>query len=212
METAGHLFWRAVLRGYLRGYHRFRVVHRELLPQRTPFVLIANHASHLDALALCAAMPLQLCDHVFPIAAGDVFFRTTAKAWFAAVFINALPMWRKNCGAHALQDLRSRLATQDCGYILFPEGTRSRDGVLQDFKCGLGMLVAGSEIPVIPCHLHGAFHALPPDRWLPRPRRLTLRVGLPLFFRDTPNDRAGWDAVTRICQQAVAELRVTNVP
>ena len=53
---------------------------------------------------------------------------------------------------------------QACGYILFPEGTRSRDGVIKEFKCGLGMLVAGTDVPVIPCYLQGTFKALSADR------------------------------------------------
>ena len=66
---------------------------------------------------------------IFPIAAGDVFFETPAWAAFAAGIMNALPMWRKKFGPHALQELRQRLVEEPCAYILFPEGARSRDRV-----------------------------------------------------------------------------------
>src|SRR5262249_2699248 len=93
-----------------------------------------------------------------------------ASAAFAAIFINALPLWRKAVGAHALDALRDRLVGGDSGYILFPEGTRTRDGQMGAFKPGIGMMVAGTNIPVVPCWIEGAFEALPSDKRLPRPK------------------------------------------
>ncbi len=72
-------------------------------------MMIANHTSHLDALLLAAALPCRLCDCVFPVAAGDVFFNTPTISLFSATLLNALPMWRKNCGPHALAELKKRL-------------------------------------------------------------------------------------------------------
>ena len=72
------------------------------------------------------ALPLRLRNCVFPLAAGDTFFETPAIAAFAAGMMNAPPLWRKNCGHHAIETLRQRPVAEPCGYILFPEGTRSR--------------------------------------------------------------------------------------
>ena len=101
---------------------------------------------------------------------------------------NTLPMWRKNCGPHALAELKERLVEEPCGYILFPEGARSRDGSLKPFKAGLGMIVAGTPVPVIPCWISGALSGLAPriaDR--PRPRKVGLRIGPPLLFDGVSN-------------------------
>src|SRR5262249_27413174 len=91
-------------------------------------------------------------------------------------------------------------------YILFPEGTRSRTGAMGQFKPGLGAFVAGSALPVVPAYLNGAFAALPPHRRMPRPHRLTLHIGMPLVFSDTPNDRRGWASVADRCEEAVRHL------
>jgi 1-acyl-sn-glycerol-3-phosphate acyltransferase len=123
-----------------------------------------------------------------------------------------LPMWRKNCGSHALKDLRKRLVDEPCGLILFPEGQRSRDGSLLPFKAGLGMLVAGTAVPVIPCHLDGAFRAFPPNARAPRPRKIRLRIGSPLVFDSVPNARAGWEQVTAQTHAAVRQLGGTGTP
>jgi 1-acyl-sn-glycerol-3-phosphate acyltransferase len=198
--------WRALTRAYLRLYHRLEVRGREHLPERPPFVLIGNHSSHLDAVTLAAALPWRLRAAAFPIAAGDVFFETPAASLFSAMMLNALPMWRKRCGSHAMQELRDRLLGDPAIYILFPEGTRSRDGQLGAFKPGLGMLVAGAEVPVVPCYLDGAFRACPPGKSMPRPERLTLAIGPALNFAAEPNAREGWRSVATRAEQAVRAL------
>src|SRR5438045_5411986 len=162
LESALSCFlWRSITRVYLAIAHRIRIHGRENLPMHAPFVLVANHASHLDAVILGAILPLRFVGAVFPIAAGDTFFTKRASSIFATAFMNALPIWRKNCGAHSLEDLRERLRQGRCIYILFPEGTRTRTGAIAKFKPGLGRLVAGTKIPGIPRHLCGNLFALP---------------------------------------------------
>lgn len=205
-ETISHLGWWGFIRAYLKLYHRMAIEGREHLPKRPPFVMIANHTSHLDAMVLSAPLSWRYRDRVFPIAAGDVFFETPVMTHFAVACINALPMWRRNCGPHALKELRRRLVEEPCGYILFPEGARTRDGELLPFKAGLGMLVAETDAPVIPCHIHGAFDALRPEAKWPRPKKITLRIGEPIRFRDTPNRKAGWSQVADTLRDAVTQL------
>ncbi|HVR75256.1 MAG TPA: lysophospholipid acyltransferase family protein [Planctomycetota bacterium] len=182
------------------------IVGREHIPAAPPFVIIANHASHLDALILAAPLPMRHRDRIFPIAAGDTFFETPLLTAFAALLLNALPMWRRRCGRHAMDDLRRRLVEEPCAYILFPEGTRSRTGEAGAFKAGLGMIVAGTPVPIVPCRLDGTFEALPPHRRFPRPRKLRLVIGKPRVFESASNDRQGWDLIARECEQAFREL------
>jgi 1-acyl-sn-glycerol-3-phosphate acyltransferase len=206
LETGAHLAWFVFLRAYFAIWHRLRVEGRKNLPMETPFVIAANHASHLDASVLANPLSWKLRDRIFPLAAGDVFFETPVLAGFAAFVVNALPLWRRNCGAHAMETLRSRLVEERCVYILFPEGTRTRTGAPNRFRPGLGMLVAGTSVPVIPCHIEGARRALPPGLLLPRPTRLTLRIGAPLLFENEPNDRDGWIRVAGAAEAAVTAL------
>ncbi|MGV3532634.1 MAG: lysophospholipid acyltransferase family protein [Chthoniobacteraceae bacterium] len=200
------LAWRWLMRSYLAGMHRLEMHGREHLPAEPSFVLVANHSSHLDAVTLASAVPVRHVGRVFPIAAGDTFFTKAASSIFATACMNALPIWRKNCGAHSLDDLRARLLEDRCIYIIFPEGTRTRTGQMAPFKPGLGRLVAGTGTPVVPCHLAGAWEALPPERKLPRARKITLRIGAPLSFAETSNDRDGWNAVAQASEAAVRVL------
>ena len=191
------------LSAYFRTYHRLRVEGRAMLPAKPPFVVIANHASHLDALVLAASLPRRLRACTYPISAGDVFFESIATSALTSMFINALPLWRKKVTRHALEDLRQRLLVGDSAYILFPEGARSRDGNPLPFKPGIGHLVAGTPVPVVPCHIDGAFKAFPPNSRLPRPRTLRVRIGEPIVFEGTPNERAGWADVAERLRAAV---------
>jgi 1-acyl-sn-glycerol-3-phosphate acyltransferase len=204
------LGWRILSRLYLRGYHRLTVHGMEHLPEKPPFVMVANHSSHLDALTLAAALPWKLLRFAFPIAAGDTFFVTKATTVFAAMMLNALPMWRKKCGAHAMGELQARLLEGPAIYLLFPEGTRTRTGEMGPFKPGLGMLLGGADIPVVPCYLDGAFAALPPGGKWPKPHPLTLRIGPPLGFGSLPNDRTGWRTIAEQLEEAVRKLKVES--
>jgi 1-acyl-sn-glycerol-3-phosphate acyltransferase len=207
LESAMSCFlWRSITRVYLAIAHRLKIRGRENLPARAPFILVANHASHLDAIILGGILPLRFVGAVFPIAAGDTFFTKRASSIFATAFMNALPIWRKNCGAHSLEDLRERLLQRACIYILFPEGTRTRTGEMAPFKPGLGRLIAGTNIPIVPCYLNGTFAALPATGTVPRWKKISVHVGKPLSFAETTNDRAGWKLIATATENAVHSL------
>ena len=201
--------WCAVVRTYLRGVHRLRVTGAGQLPA-APFVIVANHSSHLDALTIAAALPRALGRRAYALAAGDTFFTSLPVAAFAAYAVNALPVWRKRTTAADLAGMRARLLEDGAVLILFPEGTRSRTGAMGRFRPGIGALVAGSAIPVVPCHLAGAFEAWPPGRRAPRAGALRLVIGAPLRFDGAAADRAGMMGVAAACEAAVAGLAPTG--
>lgn len=205
-SRAVNLGWNACVRGYFAGYHRLAVTGREWLPSRPPFVLVANHCSHLDAPALSCAMPARLAGQVFSLAAGEVFFDNPARSGFAAMAVNALPLWRERTSAAEMALLRRRLVEDRIVLILFPEGTRSRTGLMARFRPGVGALVAGTGVPVVPCHLRGTHAAWPASRRLPRPGRIDLAIGPTLGFAQAAHDRAGWIEVAARCETAVREL------
>jgi 1-acyl-sn-glycerol-3-phosphate acyltransferase len=198
--------WRRGVRGYLHLFHRLEVTGRENLPTRPLFVLVGNHTSHLDALSLAATLRGPASRRAFALAAGDTFFTSVRSSAFAAWAVNALPVWRRRTSARDLDGLRQRLAEDELVFILFPEGTRSRTGTMGRFLPGIGALVAGSAVPVAPCFLEGAHACWPAGRSWPRPGKLRLRIGPPLDFAATPNDKAGWISVARQCEDAVRAL------
>jgi hypothetical protein len=90
LEASAALAWWALMRAYLGACHRLRVEGLSNLPSEPPFVIVANHTSHLDAPALASALPWRWRDRIFPVAAGDAFFETPGVSLFAAFAMNAL--------------------------------------------------------------------------------------------------------------------------
>jgi 1-acyl-sn-glycerol-3-phosphate acyltransferase len=206
LESLTHQVCFLLLRSYFAIAHRLTIIGRQKLPAHGPFVLAANHCSHLDALALGTALTRRHRERAFPIAAGDVFFQSTVTSTFSAIMLNALPMWRKNCGPHALADLRRKLQEEKAIFIIFPEGKRSRNGSMMPFKHGLGMLVAETNVPVVPCGLVGTFDALPPHQNFPRPVSVKLVIGDALEFASIANDRTGWSQIAATVESCVRDL------
>ena len=201
------------LRGFLRTYHRFRVRGAENLPADRSFVLVCNHTSHLDALCILSSLPLESVQRAFPAAAADYFFSSLPRAFLSSIFVNGLPFDRQGGGAESVALCAQLLAGDRHVLILFPEGTRSVSGELQRFRAGVGRLVVGTTIPVVPCYLDGAHAAWPKGARFPRPRRLELRVGAPRTFEQVEAGRPG--AVRRVCrelEQAVLGLARPTSP
>ena len=73
----------------------------------------------------------------------------------------------------------------------FPEGERSANGKLQEFKPGIGMLLEHFPAPVIPVFVHGTHQALPPGKFLPRPRMIRVVLGKPLDARELERESRG---------------------
>jgi len=195
-----------VLRAWLSVYHRLEITGRENLPKEGSFVLVANHSSHLDALCLLAALPLRKLHRAFPAAAQDYFFVSVPRLAMAAVVVNALPFARHTHIRQSLDLCRQLLANAGNVLILFPEGTRTMTGKVGEFRPGIGLLAAGANIPVVPCHLRGAFEAWSKNKWWPRPRRLRLRIGAPRDFVSLPPGKESSEQVSRELREAVLGL------
>jgi 1-acyl-sn-glycerol-3-phosphate acyltransferase len=195
-----------LLRGWLRIYHRLRVTGRENLPREGSFVLVANHCSHLDTLTILSAMPIGKLHRVFPAAAQDFFFVSVPRLAVAAVVVNALPFDRQANIRQSLSLCRQLLENPGNVLLLFPEGTRSTSGELGEFKAGIGLMLAGSAVPVIPCYLDGTYRAWPKGSYLPRPRRVRLVIGPPRNYEHLPRGKESALTVSQDLREAILAL------
>jgi 1-acyl-sn-glycerol-3-phosphate acyltransferase len=194
------------LRGWLRAYHRLAIRGREHLPPEGSFIMVANHTSHLDALCLLSALPMARLHQAFPAAARDYFFVSLPRIAAAAIFVNAMPFARQVHVRQSLEICRGLLRRRGNVLILFPEGTRSPDGTMQAFRPGIGSLVAGVDVPVMPCALNGCFDAWPKGACIPRPRSLRLIIGPPRRYADLPPGRESAHFIAQDLQRAIQEL------
>lgn len=186
------------LRCWLRVYDRLTIVGRRNLPRDRSFILVANHASHLDTLCLLSALPIRQLHRTFPLAASDYFCVNPVRALVAKLFVNVMPFDRHFAGWHSMIACADLLRKPGTILILFPEGTRSGDGNPGEFKQGVGLLAAGHDIPVVPCHLAGTHAALPKGAWCPRPKAVRLTIGTPRVYGHLPATK---ESRTRICRE-----------
>lgn len=184
-----------------------------------PVIFAANHTSHLDTVALAAALPAEWRGRLAPAVRQQYFFPSggtpelgrriglRALYYLACGLFNAYPL-SQNLGQirNSLRYTGELIESGVCP-LVYPEGALTPDGSLQPFQAGIGLMAQRLEVPVVPVHLHGLFHVMSRhDSW---PRRGAVRVefGSPI----TPGEGEEYIELARriearICQMA-ANLR-----
>ena len=198
-----------ILRLWMKLYHRMRIEGRENLPTAGSFILVCNHTSHLDTLCMLCAMPVRKIHRTFPAAAADYFFSSLPRSAVSAVLINALPFDREVKGAESLTVCSELLKNDGNMLIIFPEGTRTTTGAMGRFRSGIGRIVAGTDLPVVPCNLSGGLRAWPKGKLLPRPRKLVLRIGAARTYGQLEKNSASVKHICHDLEEQVAQLGET---
>jgi long-chain acyl-CoA synthetase len=157
------------------------------LPAEGPYILAANHSSHLDVGAIMAAVTARRgraeAERLHVLGARDYFFNKPLKSWFFSRFFNVVPIRRDQTGLDGLRTAKAILARGE-PVLIFPEATRSRSGKMQLFKPGLGLLAYEANVPVIPACIQGTYAALPAGKVVPKALPLKIKFGAPLCMED----------------------------
>lgn len=151
----------------------------ERLPARGPFIVVANHTSHVDTGVLLAAIGPH-AGQTHPSAAADYWFRRPAVAWFLSATLGGVPFERQRRNVARAIALPAQVLRNGRSLIFFPEGTRSLDGTLRPFHSALGLLALAASAPIVPAHITGAAQALPKGRVWIRHHPVHVRFGEPI--------------------------------
>ena len=142
--------------------------------------------------------------------AKDTLFSPAPFAWLLHS-LDTIPIDRDGGGFGGIKETLKRLKRGEI-VLIFPEGTRTRDGAVGELKPGFCALVRRSKLPLIPVAVDGAYDAWPRSQWLPAPQPIHVQFGPPLL----PADLAGMDDEQmrdeawrriRACQQKAREYR-----
>ncbi|MCL2471491.1 MAG: 1-acyl-sn-glycerol-3-phosphate acyltransferase [Propionibacteriaceae bacterium] len=196
-----------MLKSFVWSICKVQVHGLELLDNvEEPFIVIANHSSHLDAALVLGSLPRRLSKHVATGAAADYFFDKKLKGLTTSLFFNAYPVERTGSRTH--KGLTGRLLEAGVPLLIFPEGTRSRTGAIGQFKPGVAALSISRGVPCLPIALVGAYAAWPYNRPVPPTTRPPVHVviGHPL----TPGPGEIADVFAQRMQRYVAELYNTT--
>ena len=145
---------------YFKLFHRFEVYGLENIPAKGAFILASNHQSFFDPPALGCRIKRNL--HYF--ARNSLFF------WPLGSLIrrlNSIPVDRKKLDLKTLRKVLQVLKNGD-PLLVFPEGTRSKDGNLASGQKGIGLIVAKAGVPVLPARITGGCDILGPGKIIPR--------------------------------------------
>lgn len=150
-----NLYWKYYITPVVRRMSTLSVAGLENLEGRGPFIFVANHNSHLDTPLLLSALPPHVRRRTIVAAAMDNFFMTTLKAFRTVLVFNAIPIDRHKINRRSSQ-LALELVEDHWNLLLYPEGGRSPDGNLQEFKGGAAYLAERSKALVVPIYIHEA--------------------------------------------------------
>ena len=202
-DIAQIFFFAFVLRPFMTLFIGLRVRGREHLPERTPFILIANHSSHLDTASLLNLFPLAQLPRVRPVAAADYFQRNKFISAISRTCFNILPIARKGLTpeTNPLPQMESALRRGNA-LIIFPEGTRGSGESVSHFHSGVAHLLERCpDVPVVPAYLANMGRSLPKGEWIPVPFFCEIRLGEPRLLQGSRRE------IIASLEAAVEQLR-----
>ena len=154
----------------LNSWFGLQVTNGEAVPIGQPYILAANHSSHLDTGAVVAALAhskdLDEALRLHVLGARDYFFASKWRGWLVSKLLNVVPIERHENSLASLKLVKGILSSGE-PILIYPEGTRSRTGELQGFKAGLGLIAWEMQVPVVPIAISGTHAALPAGRTWP---------------------------------------------
>ena len=182
-------------------YVKRRVAGREVLGEEMtdPVIFVANHSSHLDTPTILRAMPTAWRKRTAVAAAADYFYKSRWRARGVALLFNTIPMGRTGGGLNSgASDHVHKLLDEQWNLLIFPEGTRSREGDIGKVKSGAAVLAAQHNLNIVPIWVGGTHEAMPPGqnwpkrlpgRFFSRRTEVEVRFGPPISPRDTSERR-----------------------
>lgn len=172
---------RVSTRGLLGGLCRPTIEGLDNFPDDGPVIVAPNHLSFLDSVIVQALMPRRVAF----FAKAEYFTSKGPKGALWRWFFNgvgSVPVERGEQAA-SVAALKTALGILENGdaFGIYPEGTRSRDGLLYRGRTGVGWLALTTGAPVLPVGLIGTEKLQPADRMLIKPQHFTMKIGRPVY-------------------------------
>src|SRR5947199_2471027 len=202
VRSIRYLIQRVLLLPFTEAMVHPKVEGREWVRElERPVIFAANHSSHADTSLILHALTDSARDRTVVAAAADYWFKRPILGNIVSLFLNTFPFSRTG-GAQAQLHSSSHLLKSGWNLVLFPEGSRSPDGRIQEFKPGIGHLAKETGTPVVPMRIQGGFQILPRHQQLPLPGPVRVRIGKPM----TPGPAEGSREFTARIETAVRTL------
>jgi long-chain acyl-CoA synthetase len=214
----GFIDWLIILIGLrllklaMKIFFRVRAEGLDHLPEKGHYIITPNHTSYLDGFNIVAALPAKSYRDLYSLGF-QKYFTGAFKKYFARL-AHVIPVDPETYLSKALQ-MSSYVLRNGKSLMIFPEGGRSHDGELMEFKKGVGILSLELNMPVIPTYIKGSFEALPKGKMFPRFVEIKITFGKPFYPSelDTSKKPEGMDDYqffTDELRERVGELKELN--
>ena len=201
-----HIISRTIFEIFIRILFKLHVSGRENIPN-APYIVVSNHASLLDPplVGIACKKKNKIVDF---IAKEELFEGALLGCWTRAV--NCIFVDRKGMGVGAMKEAVRRLkAGRVVG--IFPEGTRSENGSLQEGKRGVGFLIAKARVPVVPIYIEGSGEAFPKGKKVKKGSIIDVYIGKaiqPNDFTDAlGSGKQTYELITNMVMERIAQQK-----
>ena len=193
------------LAGTIHGmWFRGEVVGTENFPRTGPFLIASNHASHLDPPLVGSQIAKQM-----RFFARKSLWHSRFLGWWLDQ-VETISVERDTGDIGAIKKVLQALK-DDRAVVLFPEGTRSPDGLLHKPKAGVGLMACKTGVPVVPCRVYGSFEAYGKGRLIPNfgtPVTIVFGPPIPASDYDDPSvGKARYETAAQRIMDRIAALR-----
>jgi len=182
---------------------------KENIPQRN-FILAANHQSHFDQIVtgyICVPRRFHMIGQIDKYEGISGFLRD-----FLYFLAGTIPVNRKDKESKRKALLKAiEVLKKGDILIIYPEGTRSRTGRIQEGKLGVARIYLKTEVPILPVGIKGTFELLPPGRVFPKIKKaIIINIGKPLFFKEYLEEAKNLECTSpgyqEICKKITEEV------
>ncbi|WP_203473271.1 AMP-binding protein [Dissulfurispira thermophila] len=160
---------------------KLQVYGKEHIPDKCPFIIAPNHVSFLDGFVIASSVPYKTFNDLYFLGF-QKYFTGRFRSWFAKI-AHVIPIDPEIYLNKAMQ-MSAHVLKNKKALCIFPEGGRSFDGRLMEFKKGIGVLAVEMGISVVPVFIKGTFKALPRGAKFIRPSKINVTFGHPLNVSD----------------------------
>ena len=199
--TFWYLLGYSLSKAVAKTFFNYRVIGAENMIEEGPCIIAANHCSYLDPPLVGIA-----CRRAIHYLARKSLLDVPVLGPILPQ-LNVIPVDQKNADRSALMGI-IRVVRGGGASLIFPEGTRSKDGNPRPARPGIGMIVAKTGAPVVPVRISGSFEAFPPGGALPRPAAIKVVIGRPLEFSGADfQERQDYSECSRFIMGRIAGLQ-----
>ena len=189
---------------FLLIWHRLRIRGAENIPDEGGVLLASNHASFLDPPVVGVGYRKRPVHFM----ARDTLWNSKFGTWWMTK-VGCIPVSR---GTGDMRALKTTIKMLKEGKVvsMFPEGTRTEDGELQEAKGGIGFIIEKSGCVVVPAYIDGTFKAHPKGTRFVKPITVTITYGKPITqeeFQALGSGRKAYDAHAALIMQRIADLK-----